>query len=743
MSNLTAKLKGMNYKDLLVNHVEKLVVGVVGLLVLGCVFGARWAGIEKNPGDLEKDVAKTRQEIRATKWPDAEKQTFVNSDDIQKRAKKMMAPLDGARFQYNNEVFWSVYRKQEPVEEPDLMTVENMIADSGRVILALRPEGADSGELGADEPGPGPDGPEQPGGTGTQGKQDTAPDDKVDPDLTLGRGTRTGRGAGGVRGAADPAARDELEMQHAPGTQEEMAADGMETGTGMSRYGAASQNGRGARYVAVRAVFPLQSQIKKVANALHELDANVANLVDILNFELQRQTAVDGPDPWIGEWEKVSEDVALDILNQVEAFDPDVVDSGIISDVMTMPIPSRIVGLPDSRATHPRVENFELSQEEKQRLAKLNERIIEKFKEQEAEQPQRAERGGFAPSQHNRGGFAPSQHNIRGMTRQVLSGAGGMDFMTQFNKELDAEKLKKILDEDFRNRANAIGRLLLFRYFDFDVEPGNVYRYRVRLSLLNPNFDRPVEELLTPDSAKRLTRLTEWSEPTAPVTVERDVEYYLSKIKTPFNKPDMSTALIDVFQWDPDAGTTVNKQLETDFGQMIGGKAETPVLNPAKQTFEEEEYEFKTGDVLVDMQDGPLIKDDMHSDLILTKEMQGKLGTSLGISDQVLMVNKYGEVVTMDDVSDQAAHGLKTRQIEAWHQHYAHLKKKAAPQPGADGLDAYAAEMGMYGPAEDGSSDMMYGPPTGPQPRNPLDKRGRTGKRSRRAPPGSYPQPMP
>ena len=41
-----------------------------------------------------------------------------------------------------------------------------------------------------------------------------------------------------------------------------------------------------------------------------------------------------------------------------------------------------------------------------------------------------------------------------------------------------------------------MGRLLLFRYFDFSIEPGNAYRYRVKLKMRNPNYLRGYDEVV-------------------------------------------------------------------------------------------------------------------------------------------------------------------------------------------------------------------------------------------------------
>ena len=53
-----------------------------------------------------------------------------------------------------------------------------------------------------------------------------------------------------------------------------------------------------------------------------------------------------------------------------------------------------------------------------------------------------------------------------------------------------------------------LSKYLLFRYFDFTVTPGNSYRYRVRLVLRNPNYKRPVEELVDASVAEGELRMT-------------------------------------------------------------------------------------------------------------------------------------------------------------------------------------------------------------------------------------------
>ncbi|HWB13492.1 MAG TPA: hypothetical protein VG826_29980 [Pirellulales bacterium] len=59
----------------------------------------------------------------------------------------------------------------------------------------------------------------------------------------------------------------------------------------------------------------------------------------------------------------------------------------------------------------------------------------------------------------------------------------------------------------------------LFRFFDFAVEPGKTYRYRVKLAVMNPNADVPKRYLENYAFADGETRESDWSQPSGPITV--------------------------------------------------------------------------------------------------------------------------------------------------------------------------------------------------------------------------------
>src|SRR5690606_30372569 len=141
-------------------------------------------------------------------------------------------------------------------------------------------------------------------------------------------------------------------------------------------------------------------------------------------------------------------------------------------------------------------------------------------------------------------------------------------------------------------RASVEGELLLFRYLDFSVDPGKTYRYRVRFVLNNPNFGKRIADAGGfQHVVEGETRVTPWSNETAPVRVAEEVRYFLADVREQ-NGRVLPTARMDVFQWDTEHGTTMNDVFEVKMGQRISDEVETTVIDPAQQLYEQQKYKF-------------------------------------------------------------------------------------------------------------------------------------------------------
>ncbi|MFN0199179.1 MAG: hypothetical protein ACKVT0_20715 [Planctomycetaceae bacterium] len=688
MKNIGSKLKSMNYKQAAIDHLEKMVFGLFAFITLLSLVTARWKGFDKAPEELQFKTDEAKTKILASTWPEEKKKEFLVDSDVRERVKTLVSPVEPARWDYGNEgLSWPLQKKKVLVKEPEWLAVEELEATPGRFILSERlPEedlyegdpGYDEMEVPEeeiDEFTPRTDvgavdgaarglGPEELGagkagalagrpGMRAGGKARPGAGAIVDAGRA-GGGPAAGRGrlgAGAMAGRPGMAGKAGLGAGKAGKAGEMMPMMGAMAGEGTTGSG----KGRGVRFIAVRGVFNIWKQLDKVLRASGQtLSAmNSGELLEFLDFTLERQTAVAGDDQWSGPWEKVNIQVAKDLLSEAAEFDPDVVDSGITDNVFTMPLPARGLGYwTEDIASHPLVRNYQLSPEEMERELKINEKLIEQYQKMEEQSGKR-----FTAKP---GGFADQTLDIRGIRQDVFQYGQGNEFLTDLGKDMDPENREKTLMNNIKERVSAQGRVLLFRYFDFDIVPENAYRYRVRLTVRNPNYDRSLAEVIEPSVIEGETRDTNWSEPSNPAYVARDVRYFMDKVQL-YRTKSVSGALFDVYQWYPASGTTVNKVLPVALGQPIGGEFAAHVLRPLEQSFEEEKkVQFDTGDLLVDARDATKLNIAEHPDLQLQAKDSGRTGSVV----QALVMNRSGDLVAIDPVSSAKARESAKKQLE-------------------------------------------------------------------------------
>ena len=249
-------------------------------------------------------------------------------------------------------------------------------------------------------------------------------------------------------------------------------------------------------------------------------------------------------------------------------------------------------------------------------------------------------------------------------------------------------------------------KYLLFRYFDFQVTPGNAYRSRMRMTLLNPTFKRPVEHLVDESIAAGEVRITPWSEPTPHVFVPEEQRIFLTKADKPKADTGLPSADIDVYQWFSEAGTTIAaKVVKLQLGQFISGPCkDTEVYRPAQDTLKKEEVPVFTGNLLADVAAAPAttgFDQTEHADLKLDDKKLKQLGLS-GTADKALLVDRFGQLTVLDSkaTSDErsAAEGVVEKERGAIRDR---LKARS------DNNVATGGGLGKFIPKGDGTDDPM------------------------------------
>ncbi len=119
----------------------------------------------------------------------------------------------------------------------------------------------------------------------------------------------------------------------------------------------------------------------------------------------------------------------------------------------------------------------------------------------------------------------------------------------------------------------------LFRFFDFTVQPGKQYRYRVQLWWTNPNCAIPRQYLVNPDDAKESYVKTEWSAPSESVGVPRDARILAGEVIK--QHPERCKAGIAYF--DIASGSEAFETLEVERGQWLNFSGRT-LHNPRERS---------------------------------------------------------------------------------------------------------------------------------------------------------------
>lgn len=759
MKNLSAKLKGLNYQELLVDHGEKFVFGFIGVVCVLAMLSTNWSSFsEFTPEELTRRVSGASAQLESREWPKEETEKFSETNTIDKRSKFLLSAVDVRPYQYTTPTTWQLYPPVKKVQEPTWLRVERLIASAGRVIVGLKAS-ADSvegdvlakadtekkektpksrqfkarrpvGAVGAGAAG----GPlSAPGASNPDGGVDELQQRLAE----LGKGNPKGRGGQPSSPEGAPGAPPGGLYAGGPGIGSEgspgMSPDGMAgmegMGMPMGNMSMTEQMSRGERYVSVRGIFPMDMQARRIfsaTNAAYDKNA-VRAIVQIYDFELERKEKRirDPGDAWT-DWKAVNLEMTKDLLNQLANFDSPVVHSGVRHRVITQPLPGRVFGFWEDDAWHPDIANYRLT-EEQQRLADLTNEALAKHAQQNNQvlkQMQSKTLGGFAAMQLDTSelarGVGGTEAGARSM--QQFSNAEAMAGQLQMTTSAAAQAISDMQGKD------ADGYILLYRYFDFNVEPGKMYCYRVRLKIKNPNENRKLEEVDDPSIIAGDFRFTKWSEPTDPAAVAEEVDYFLANVDPPRNVSFPMECDFNIFQWYQETGTTINQTLQLKLGNFISGKPETTkVLRPGIPSLEDEEdIEFETEDFVVDLASSIALdysdRDfmELHKDLGLPSKMKGKFGDAV----EGLVVNRFGELVEVDPLSRADVESMKKRKLDEERADFRSIEdqiKNAAEAAGTG--DALADRIENYG-AEGGKGDDGQGEAGGTRRSSRRGRRG-------------------
>jgi hypothetical protein len=293
---------------------------------------------------------------------------------------------------------------------------------------------------------------------------------------------------------------------------------------------------------------------------------------------------------------------------------------------------------------------------------------------------------------------------------------------------------------------------LLFRFFDYRVEPGKHYCYRVKLLLVNPNAEVNPQYLEREDSNRRKHLETVWSDPSPAVAVPRDAQV-LTMAGAPSTFDPSATLL--VVHFDYRGGDVAFEEFaKVPRGQLLNyrnrtfASAASTVMDGhgmggfARQETEPKNVDYVTDVLLLDVAGGgrfPRDKSLSEPASLLTLDPDGKLVVRNEIDDSA-EIQQYKP--------EEPAAGPAGRPYPPYGPDLGDGKK---PKKGSGKMPAgYPGPSGGPSgyPGPSGGPSGYPGPSGGPSGYpGPSGPGGKAGKGSRMTPPGmgpggmSYPNP--
>ncbi len=144
--------------------------------------------------------------------------------------------------------------------------------------------------------------------------------------------------------------------------------------------------------------------------------------------------------------------------------------------------------------------------------------------------------------------------------------------------------------------------LIMVRALDYTVEPGKTYRYRVRVRVANPNYQRQ-------DVAPGVDTETEflvgpWSEITEMVRVPADVSLYAMRPSTTSNAFSAEAVNFDVIAWSPETGRLAVRNFAAGPGEFVGKRSSTQVAVEGEEDPQSEVIDFNSRQLVVETSGG-------------------------------------------------------------------------------------------------------------------------------------------
>ena len=218
--------------------------------------------------------------------------------------------------------------------------------------------------------------------------------------------------------------------------------------------------------------------------------------------------------------------------------------------------------------------------------------------------------------------------------------------------------VSKAPDEEAPIASAFGGENKLVRLFDFDVQPGKTYLYRVQLLLENPNYEKPARSLKNPQDHKwALTpnAWLEWSEQSNPVRIPKATSVHAASVQKAKNNELSLASVIIKTPTDTDGKLRVGELQLKPGGSVSGLLDNSLTIDGLSGKISKEDHPVDVDLLLVDIRSHDSDQQDAEVSELLFLDSGGQFLLRNTASDQT-------QKVLFDKISGSFANKNKEKQ---------------------------------------------------------------------------------
>jgi hypothetical protein len=347
---------------------------------------------------------------------------------------------------------------------------------------------------------------------------------------------------------------------------------------------------KGYRWVAITGTL---DHAQMLANYRQALKNPAIAHPNYLRLDLERR--VLQPDGTWSDWQKVDADKNLSVLDNLPANEEELAPKEVLPEGLVDPLPFLNAGL-----------------WEKVHIASL----VPKEKTQLPEEPKAQPGMGMAGGMGNRAAMMnmgaamtqqrmmQAQNQMGNMGNRMAMMGGGASGGMRGGMGMGMGMGGYGSTESVGNFWKSEEKRVMIRALDFMVEPETSYRYRVRIVVVNPNYNRDDVSAESKADTKKKVLEGPWSKETDIVSMPPDVEPYAMGTLPPNPRSD-TKARFQVIRFNPADGWTIPRSYDAGVGEVIGEfQPSQEVPNSEGKGKQREPIDFNSHHIVLDVAGG-------------------------------------------------------------------------------------------------------------------------------------------